>query len=403
MKFLRDIKFIITNNYKLLILYIFLYPLKLFFNFYSFLSQKKRANSLVILIDDASQRFYKITKCLLENDINLILLANERIINHDLIKKLNIKEKFFFQNEFELAKKIFNFRNNNFYYFCQGGYLYGNIALLIKKNKFYFDNYDQYTGIFDKINFIKKNLELNLVNKADLVVSRGLELNHLKNKNSKNIFFPDYIDQNNYSINNNKKNTDFIDICYIGKIKPSIHWGNNLWYDQKDDQVIKWFSNFKNIRYHIFPSSSLDKKSITEYKTFCEKYENIFFYTNLNYEDLLLKLKSYDFGIANFEFGVPECKPLVKKLKYSMANKIYDYLETGLGIIYSTNSINYENFTQKFMKHYNFAVEIDTDKNYTNEDLFKILNKKRNELNFNKINNLFIQKHIKRLIKKMEL
>ena len=86
-----------------------------------------------------------------------------------------------------------------------------------------------------------------------------------------------------------------------------------------------------------------------------------------------------------------------------MANKIYDYLETGLGIIYSTNSINYENFTQKFMKHYNFAVEIDTDKNYTNEDLFKILNKKRTELNFNKINDLFIQKHIKRLIKKMEL
>ena len=62
--------------------------------------------------------------------------------------------------------------------------------MLIKKNKFYFDNYDQYTGIFDKTNFIKRNLELNLINKADLVVSRGLELNHLKIKIRKIYFFP---------------------------------------------------------------------------------------------------------------------------------------------------------------------------------------------------------------------
>ena len=66
MKFLKDIKFILTNNYKLLILYIFLYPLKLFFYFYSFFSQNRKTNSVVILIDDASQRFYKIAKCFLK-------------------------------------------------------------------------------------------------------------------------------------------------------------------------------------------------------------------------------------------------------------------------------------------------------------------------------------------------
>ena len=108
--------------------------------------------------------------------------------------------------------------------------------MLIKKNKFYFDNCDQYTGIFDKTNFIKRNLELNLINKADLVVSRGLELNHLKNKNSKNIFFPIMLIK--IIIQSIKiKNTDFIDICYIGKIKPQLI--EIILHDQKDDQVIK--------------------------------------------------------------------------------------------------------------------------------------------------------------------
>ena len=319
--------------------------------------------------------------------------------NSTIPEDLFFEKIYFFNRFFELLIICFKNRNHLIYYSCQGLYLYGVIALICKNNKFFFDNYDQYTGVFNDVNFLKSFFEMKLIKKADLNISRGLELNHL-NKKYKNIFFPDYLIKKNISIKKNKEKK-LINICYIGKLKPSNLWNNKNDYDQNDDDVIKWFSRFTNINYHLFPSTNLDNNSINDYKKLCSKYPNIYFNENTNYKDMLVKISDFDYGIANFDIVTPSNKNLKNKLKYSMANKIFDYIQCGLGVIFSRHENNYSNFTYNFMKHYGFAIDIEVEK-FQTDNLYDFLNNKKKSINFDNLELMDIKKNIVRLLKKIE-
>ena len=95
---------------------------------------------------------------------------------------------------------------------------------------------------------------------------------------------------------------------------------------------------------------------------------------------------------------------MIGKLQSNKAKdafKIFDYIQCGLGVIFSRHENNYSNFTYNFMKHYGFAIDIEVKK-FQTDNLYDFLNNKKKSINFDNLELMDIKKNIVRLLKKIE-
>ncbi len=378
---------------------IFLKFLSFIISFFSVFLKKKNINELIFCQDKSGVtpniRLEKIVKSLNKKQIYPNLFIHKsKLINFTKIEKC-FKKIYTYNNFIDLL--IFSIKNNKskFSFFTESELLSGLTIRLCNQNKFYFDNYDQIVGIHKKnilFTIIEKFLILNSYN-----ICRSNEIKILKEKNIKHIFFPDYISKillTEQSIIK-KRTKEILDVCYGGKVKESREWGKNT-YDHNLEEVIVKFSKFKKINLHIFPSSFLSEKSRNDYINLCNKYNNVFFYETLKHDEYLKKIVNFDFGLTIF----PSINEIAnKKNKYSMANKLFDYLSCGMIILYPNFDLKTKinPFSNRFLKHYNFLASVNIDKNedYVASKLFESLNK----MNFKNLEKNLIDNQIHRLIK----
>ena len=374
----------------------FLFFFILIFKLVSFFFKKK--NEKLIFVQDRvadlpNVRLKKISFALNKHSIYPVLLIHkDQLKNFELIS--NNFEKIFTYNSY-LDLIIFTLKNKNsiFNFFTEVELISGLLINICKPKKFFFDNYDQLYGIHK--DFRRVPLEKYLITNSFNICRSG-ELKLIKKKN-KHIFFPDYFLKLRVDSNlelRQLKNNHKIKIVYGGQIRESYEWGQNN-YNHNHEDIIKNFGNFKNIILDIFPTQSLSQESRKDYKKLCEKYENVNFNESLPYNDFVEKLSEYDFGIS--------ITPTINKKaniknKYSMANKIFDYLSNGVMILYP--KLDFEHiikpYEERFLKHYGFFIKIDLKKS-ENEILEKLKKFKKN-VKINNLNNLLIDNHIKRLI-----
>ena len=374
--------------------------LKIILPSFSYFFKQENNNQIYFLtekLDAKNIRLIKIATALNRKDIKPILIINNQIKNYSANRSL-FKKIIYYKSNFQLIKLILKIKNEPLHSFVEGRLHETLIAKLFKKKKFFFDNYDQAVKITD--DNLKTIIEEFII-KNSINVCRSSEIKLLNIKNLKHFFFTDYfIDLNTNEENLKFKiNKSFIDFCYIGKIKSAKLWGKRKTYDFNFDEIIFWFSKFKKINFHIFPSKNLDDYSVKEYENLSKKFRNIYFYKTLNYNDLLKKIRNFDFGIHLFPIDNWPNQMAFKKHRHSMGNKIFDYFSSGMMTVYNfKNNKKLNWFAPKFLNHYSGSVYINT--NWNEEKIFNYLKENQRKIKLENINKNLITKHIDRLIQK---
>jgi hypothetical protein len=303
------------------------YLVKFILIFVSFFFKKEKNSQIYFLSENASGtniRLIKIAKALNIKKLKPTLIINKRLNNYKEHYHL-FKNIIYYDGYFELAKIILKIRNNPLHAFMQGNIRDIFVANICKSNNFFFDNYDQLSEILE--NNLKSVIE-KLIIYNSINICRSTEISLLTKKKINHIFFTDYISELNTSYNELKKKRERknIKICYVGKIKEYDEWQNLNSFDPNMNETILWFSKFKKISLHIFPSYLLSQKSRKKYSDLCMPYKNIFFNKSLNHKSMLKKIKDFDCGIVVFPIVNWPNKMAQKKYVYAMGNKIFDYL-----------------------------------------------------------------------------
>ena len=342
-------------------------------------------------------RLIKIAKALNLKNKKPILIIHKNISDYNKYKNL-FKKIVYYRNLFELIHIVLSIGKNPLHAYVEGNLREIFLANIFKINNFFFDNYDQVSEIWDNNlkSIIEKIIIFNSIN-----ITRSKELNLLKNKKIKYIFFSDYISDLNTSEKKliKKINKKTIDVCYVGKLKEANEWGDLNTYDPNFNETIIWFSKFRKINLHVFPSKALSNISFKKYFNLCKKYKNISFNKNFEYSKLLKKISYYDCGIIVFPIDNWPNQRARKKYKYAMGNKIFDYLGSGLISIfpfYNKRKVNW--FTSKFLEKYNACCYI--DKNWNEDKIIKIIRKHQKNLKISNIKRNLVYSHIDRLLSK---
>ncbi len=342
-------------------------------------------------------RLIKIAKALNLKNKKPILIIHKN--NKDYNKYKNLFKEFLrYKNFFGLAHIVLKTGKNPLHAFAEGNLKEIFVANIFKINNFFFDNYDQVSEIWDYVikSIVEKIIIFNSFN-----VTRSKELNLLNKKKLKYIFFSDYISNLNTSNKEIKKkiNKSSVDFCYVGKLKDENQWHNLKTYDPNFNETIIWFSKFKKINLHIFPSITLSNNSIKKYRNLCKPHKNIFFNRYIEYSKLLKKISHYDCGVVVFPINNWPNARAKKKYRYAMGNKIFDYLGSGLISIfpiYNKKKVNW--FTSKFLEKYDACCYI--DKEWSEKKIIKIVRKQQKKLTITNIKKNLVSYHIDRLITK---
>ncbi len=360
--------------------------------------KNKRNSDIYFLTENnigTNIRLIKIAKALKLKNKKPILIIHENISDYDKYKNL-FKEIVYYKNLFQLIHIVLKIGKNPLHAYVEGNLREIFLANIFKINNFFFDNYDQISEIWGNNlkSIIEKIIIFNSIN-----ITRSKELNLLKKKKIKYIFFTDYISD----LNTNEKklkskiNKKVLDVCYVGKLKDANQWDILNTYDPNFNETIIWFSKFKRINLHIFPSKSLSNISNKKYYKLCKQFKNISFHKYFEYSKLLKKISYYDCGIVVFPIENWPNRRARKKYKFAMGNKIFDYLGSGLISIfpiYNKRKVNW--FTSKFLEKYSACCYI--DKNWNEEKIIKIVRKHQRKLKISNIKKNLVYSHINRLL-----
>ena len=128
----------------------------------------------------------------------------------------------------------------------------------------------------------------------------------------------------------NKKNKKIYKFVYQGGIFDPT-WGKKLKYSYRN-----YYPIFKSIldeghQLHLF--TKVNKSRLPSYLILNQKYENFYFHGKLEYSDLLLKMSTYDFGLAGFNFDNISSQSAKNYLNAALGNKLFDYLFAGLPVV----------------------------------------------------------------------
>ena len=198
-----------------------------------------------------------------------------------------------------------------------------NLVTILFNKKLVYDIYDYYTDsrpMPKKVEKIVSGLENGIINNADLTIICGeWRKDQIKNANPKKLMVihntPDikYIKNDSIIKSKSKK----IKLCYVGILQDS-----RLIMEVLDE--IKGNSKYE---LHIGGFGKYE----TDIKNVSSKYDNIYYYGSLKYEDVLTLERDSDILFATYD-------PSIKNHKYSAPNKVYEAMALCKPIIVCKNT-----------------------------------------------------------------
>ena len=245
-----------------------------------------------------------------------------------------------------------------------------------KPGKIVFDDYDVLAGTV-KEDFARKmsrqiELERFCLENADGICCRSLDTQIAKHELKYNIggriLFPEFCWGNIRKEKKHNLQAGKIKFCYVGNLRlpGNNDGGHHVELAAKLQAILK-----DRFSYDIYPSKGAEQLipiyRETAKKQQLDKYMS--FHSSLPYEELLSKLPMYDIGVMVGPLRKGGTSPfynLNNKLKYGLANKVFDYIDCGLRILTSS----FMPFQYKFIKRYWHILSLeDIDSNLNIEPL----------------------------------
>ena len=197
------------------------------------------------------------------------------------------------------------------------------VAKFYKKKMVYdiFDYYIDSHHVPKKIERKIENMEINVINSADItIICTDQRKEQIKKANPKKcivIYNTPKIDQDNISQGIIKSSNNKLKIVYVGILQ-----GNRLLKELGEE--IKEYPDFE---LHIGGFGKLQKYFLE----LSEKYNNVFYYGQMKYEDVLRLEKDATVLFATYN-------PEIPNHRYSAPNKLYEAMALGKPIIVCKNT-----------------------------------------------------------------
>jgi hypothetical protein len=155
------------------------------------------------------------------------------------------------------------------------------------------------------------------------------------NDKKKRLFFPLYTDNDYFQFPQNNLVMDDIHLVYVGGVMGShrdkVHYGLTQFH-----WLIDYLTQQK-INFHIYPSPSTLRIDYIEYEQIAKKNPYFHFHASVSQQDLSGELARYHYGMMPF-FRVNSGQSDIK-YKYSTTLKLFNYLESGIPILTSSDIV----------------------------------------------------------------
>lgn len=228
------------------------------------------------------------------------------------------------------------------------------------------DFYADSRNMPSKLKNILRKMEIKVIDSSDYTIicneERFEQIKGCKQKNievihnvpvlSKNI--EEYLNKFNYDINKNDK----IRLCYVGKLSK-----NRFILD-----VLSVVKDMENIEIDIAGVGPVEE----EVKLIAKKYDNIYYYGKIDYENALKLYSKCDLMFSIYD-------PKVKNHKYSAPNKIYEAMILKKPIIVAKDTS-----MDKIVEKNNMGIVINYDRQDFEEKLKKLIDDKELMTNMGK-------------------
>lgn len=342
----------IGNSYKIIkwfylrILNTLLY-LRLFFAQFARTNKNKDERQIVFYAHILKPRMLKMAKGLKAQGYSVVLLCNGTESNRKIASE---NASLFTEIDCSCNSKKVLLTINKFLKFNPAAYhcftemdAFKLSYYLVKFKKYIgkivVDEYDVYNGMY-KGCLEADNQELVFWEKyslenADGICSRGYEIEYLTKKLQYNLkgrilYFFDYCFDKEVKTKTEKKENDFLSICYVGGLATEKEYPN---CSAACLLEIADLCELNSCHLHVYPSG-WDENIFAEY---IEKDKNtsfFHFHKPLQWERLIDEISQYDYGIHLIKQDYKEKETdgyyLRAKYTYAAVNKYFDYLEASL-------------------------------------------------------------------------
>lgn len=183
------------------------------------------------------------------------------------------------------------------------------------KKKFIYDIYDYYVDCHT-LGFLKsfvERMDIKTINSADCVIlCTEQRKKQIKKANPKKMIVIHNTPEIHIQFKTKKINLEKIKVCYVGILQD----------DRLLLEISELFKNNKKFELHVGGFGKYEEY----FKQLSEQYDNIKFYGQMKYDDVLKLEHKCDFLFATYN-------PIVENHKFSAPNKVYEAMALGKPII----------------------------------------------------------------------
>lgn len=314
--------------------------------------KKTERNLIVIICGHLSSRTIKIIGALKRIRYNIVFLSYSGEMNPWNLNELQRLDIQIYQCNYVAEMFYYALQYHPLIYFFEprwGDCLWAEIML---KNKKYFGKVtlalydvmnDGYTGIEDD----KLATEKYALEHADGIVWRWFSKEYLEEKGfrykGKSIQFLDYCYHENSDVDLNNLDFSIVKLCFVSG------YGDEYVEDRtcetkytdcaKIGEILEKIGNRTDCIFHFYVGALENDKSITRCRQYEKKYKNFRFFLATEHEELLKRLKNYDYGCELWTGGEepPDSMPMGdyygSTYKNSIRNAYFDFLSACLPVI----------------------------------------------------------------------
>jgi len=267
-----------------------------------------------------------------------------------------------------------------------------------------YDPYDCLRGMLHgkyKHSKLEEWAEKYCIQNADHLCSRSLEPLHLKRKYNYSLppstYFPDYCWKTPKVSNIDRTCNRELHVVYAGGINPEDKYSSEDYGFAQYIGVGRELARQK-IHLHLYPANPIPKSDFSNFYSLylkeAEKNQYFHIYEKVPHSELMSAIEGYDAGMhlnifSKVESYENQYSVTREKLKYSTANKIFDYIEVGLPVIIFDNS-----HISGLIKHYGTGISVKTDR-----DVRQCISSKLSRTKAESMNSATLKYHAHRLNK----
>lgn len=317
---------------------------------YKVMSQLPSNRQVVLVADTVWPRICKIGYGLKSNGMHVVLLYKDELMNDNYSECFDLMQKY--GSPDDAVKHAFQYKPLVFHVFSCWDFYTAAALICAKVGRVVFDDYDVLAGQvhpdFADIHYPDAvNLERFCLEQADALTCRALTLQPAKHELGYRFkrgvcYFPDYCwDKDNLWTAGNTDNQIHL-----------VHAGN-LNFEKLDPRVNHrkgwYFLEFARmaaetkVHFHLYPVPIYQdrfEELFSEHISLDNSCDYFHLHRPVKSNQLAEELKKYDFGLisvwSDFQYGNKAYLPGMSR--YLTSNKLFDYLDSGLGVIVNKNS-----------------------------------------------------------------